>query len=189
MKTRLPMLLPLILGGIMAGLLLWWLPRDLSANWGSWAAFRGGASAPGASRPPQAPEEKAGTDTGSGMDFLLARQWADAADRILALLERRLGVEGAIDHEAILTFKTEQAKSEDFVLSAGASYPIWGKAYSGGSGGVDWELSSFKQLDFVAYTVPRAGRNTLLIFRGFQMHNEKSNINPPPETFHPKTYS
>jgi hypothetical protein len=120
MKTRLPMLLPLILGGILAGLLLWWLPRDWSAGWGSWAAFRGGAFAPGASRPPQEPGEKAGADTGSGMDFLLARQWADAADRILALLERRLGVEGARDHEAILTFKTEQAY-RDFLARAAAA--------------------------------------------------------------------
>lgn len=120
MKTRLPMLLPLILGGILAGMLLGWLPRDWSAGWSSWSAFRGGAFAPGASRPPQAPEEKGGTDTGSGMDFLLARQWADAADRILALLERRLGVEGARDHEAILTFKTEQAY-RDFLARAAAA--------------------------------------------------------------------
>jgi subtilisin family serine protease len=54
------------------------------------------------------------------MDFLLARQWADAADRILALLERRLGVEGARDHEAILTFKTEQAY-RDFLARAAAA--------------------------------------------------------------------
>ncbi len=114
------MLLPLILGGIMAGLLLWWLPRDWSAGWGSWAAYRGGASAPGASRPPQAPGETAGADTGSGMDFLLARQWADAADRILSLLKRRLEVEGAMDHEALLTFKTEQAY-RDFLARAAAS--------------------------------------------------------------------
>lgn len=119
-----PMLLPLVLGGIMAGLLLWWLPRDWAANWGSWAAFRSGASAPGASRPPQAPVEKAGADTGSGMDFLLARQWADAADRILALLERRLGVEGAIDHEAILTFKTEQAYRDFLARAAGAGLKV-----------------------------------------------------------------
>ncbi len=114
------MLLPLVLGGIAAGLLLWVLPRDWTSGWDFGQNQRGAALPPGPSKVSRegAPEEKK-TDTGP-VDFDLVGQWTDAANRIMELLQRRLDVKGARDHEALLTFKTEKAY-RDFLARAAAA--------------------------------------------------------------------
>ncbi len=110
-------MLPLILGGMLAGLLLLVLPRDWGRGWGFWADRRGGAP-PG--EPPK-PSQRGGEQAASGaFDFSLAQQWSDAASRILALLKERLEVKGARDHEALLSFKTEEAY-RDFLARAAAA--------------------------------------------------------------------
>jgi hypothetical protein len=114
------MLLPLILGGILAGLLLLLLPRDWSAGWDVWSGMRPAGAPTEPPKPSQAPDEGAESE----VDFALAKQWADAAERIRAMLERRLGVKGARDKEALLSFKTEQAYRDFLARAAGAGLRV-----------------------------------------------------------------
>lgn len=120
MNPRLSMLLPLLLGGILAGLLLLLLPRDWLAGWETWSARVPTAAPTEPPKPSQARDE--GSE--SEVDFALAKQWADAAERIRAMLERRLGVKGARDKEALLSFKTEQAYRDFLARAAGAGLRV-----------------------------------------------------------------
>ena len=114
------MLLPLILGGLLGGLLLVLLPSEWGQGWGVWAGRRGAAPPGEPPKPAQGGEEVAG----EAVNFGLAQQWSDAASRILALLEARLGVKGARDHEALLRFKTEQAYRDFLARAAGAGLRV-----------------------------------------------------------------
>ena len=119
MKSRLPLLLPLIIGGFLAGLLLLLLPRDWAAGWSVWN-HRHSLGPPNEPRfSPEAEPEEIKTDE-EGIDFARAQQWADAAEKIMAMLKRRLEAEGAIKNEALLTFKSEQAY-RDFLARAAAA--------------------------------------------------------------------
>lgn len=124
MKSRLSMLLPLILGGILAGLLLLVLPRDWAGAW-NWGAWRGPAQPPG--EPPKPSQER---ETGKAAapaafpDFNLARQWGDTADRIMELLKRKLEVEGAREKEALLAFKTDEAYRAFLARAAAAGLKV-----------------------------------------------------------------
>ena len=119
MKSRLPLLLPLIIGGFIAGLLLLLLPRDWAAGWSVWN-HRHTLGPPNEPRfSPDAEPEEIKTEE-EGIDFARAQQWADAAEKIMAMLKRRLEAEGAIKNEALLTFKTEQAY-RDFLARAAAA--------------------------------------------------------------------
>ena len=119
MKSRLPLLLPLIIGGFLAGLLLLLLPRDWAAGWSVWN-HRHTLGPPNEPRfSPDAEPEEIKTEE-EGIDFARAQQWADAAEKIMAMLKRRLEAEGAIKNEALLTFKTEQAY-RDFLARAAAA--------------------------------------------------------------------
>ncbi len=119
MKSRLPLLLPLIIGGFLAGLLLLLLPRDWAAGWSVWN-HRHTLGPPNEPRfSPDAEPEEIKTEK-EGIDFARAQQWADAAEKIMAMLKRRLEAEGAIKNEALLTFKSEQAY-RDFLARAAAA--------------------------------------------------------------------
>jgi hypothetical protein len=118
MKSRLPLLMPLILGGILAGLLLLVLPRDWTAGWNLWSNRF--TAPPGEPPKPSQTPPPAKAEADQGFDFNLARQWADAADRIMAMLKRRLEVDGARKNEALLSFKSEQAY-RDFLARAAAA--------------------------------------------------------------------
>ena len=118
MNPRLSMLLPLILGGILAGLLLLLLPRDWSAGWGLGNSLKGRLPPAGPPKSAPKPEEEPGPEP--AVDFSLAQKWTDAASRIRALLERRLGGKHAKDKEALLSFKTDEAY-RDFLARAAAS--------------------------------------------------------------------
>lgn len=114
------MLLPLVLGGILAGLLLLVLPQNWAVGWNLWDSRRGAAPP---SEPPKPSQARSSDDEAADsqpLDFTLAQQWADAADKILAMLEKRLGAEGALDHEAVLSFKNDQAY-RDFLARAAAA--------------------------------------------------------------------
>lgn len=120
MKSRLPLLMPLILGGILAGLLLLILPRDWTAGWDFGAGKRSAASGlkPSEKGTPVEPEEKA---EWSGADHPgTDPAWDEAAEKIRALLERRLGGKDAKPNEAILTFKSGEAY-QDFLKRAAAA--------------------------------------------------------------------
>ena len=119
MKSRLPLLLPLIIGGFLAGLLLLLLPRDWAAGWSVWN-HRHTLGPPNEPRfSPDAEPEEIKTEK-EGIDFARAQQWADAAEKIMAMLKRRLEAEGTIKNEALLTFKSEQAY-RDFLARAAAA--------------------------------------------------------------------
>ncbi len=121
MKSRLPMLLPLILGGMLAGLLLLILPRDWSGSWDWWSG-RGPAQPPG--EPPKPSQEREKVQEEPRLDFSLARQWADAAERIMALLKRKLEVEGAREKEALISFKNEEAYRAFLARAAAAGLKV-----------------------------------------------------------------
>ena len=112
------MLLPLILGGILAVLLLVLLPRDWTAGWTVGNNLKGGL--PPAGPPKSAPESEEEPGPEPAVDFALAQKWTDASSRIRALLERRLGGKHAKDQEALLSFKTEEAY-RDFLARAAAA--------------------------------------------------------------------
>ena len=116
MNPRLSMLLPLILGGFLAGLLLLLLPRDWGTGWQGWGAQKYAAPPAEPPKPSQVREEA----PEPAVDFAMARQWEDAAAKIRALLERRLGGKNAKDHEVLLSFKTDQAY-QDFLARAAAA--------------------------------------------------------------------
>jgi hypothetical protein len=105
MKSRLPMLLPLILGGILAGLLLLVLPRDWTAGWELGGSRRGAAPPP---EPPK-PQFHSKEDAPEADALDLDRMRDEAAERILALLGKKLNDKDARDHEALLNFKDEEA--------------------------------------------------------------------------------
>jgi hypothetical protein len=121
MKSRLPMLLPLILGGMLAGLLLLILPRDWSGSWDWWSG-RGPVQPPG--EPPKPSQEREKVQAEPRLDFSLARQWADAAERIMALLKRKLEVEGAREKEALISFKNEEAYGAFLARAAAAGLQV-----------------------------------------------------------------
>ncbi len=110
------MLLPLVLGGILAGLLLLLLPSQWGKGWDWWEAQKYAAPP---TEPPKPSQERDELPEPT-VDFGLAQQWADAAEKIRALLARRLGGKNAKDHEALLTFKTEK-DYQDFLARAQAA--------------------------------------------------------------------
>jgi hypothetical protein len=119
MNSRLPILLPLIIGGILAGLLLLLLPSDWAGNWKVWEQ-RHTLGPPNEPRQSPATETEADAPGEEFMDLERAQQWADAAEKIMAMLKRRLEAEGAMKNEALLTFKSEQAY-RDFLARAAAA--------------------------------------------------------------------
>lgn len=121
MKSRLPLLMPLILGGILAGLLLLILPRDWTAGWdfGSGKRGTGGTDLKPSEKgvPAVVEETQEPAVEGNGG---LSHEWDEAAEKIRALLERRLGGKDAKQNEAILTFKSDEAY-QDFLKRAAAA--------------------------------------------------------------------
>ena len=121
MNPRLSMLLPLILGGILAGLLLLILPRDWTAAWKLGSVTAG---LPPAGPPPPAPARATEAAAEPEMDFAKAQKWADAADRIRALLERRLGGKHAKENEALISFKDDEAYRKFLGRAASAGLKV-----------------------------------------------------------------
>ena len=122
MNPRLSMLLPLILGGILAALLLLLLPRDWTAGWDLGNVMKSGM--PPVGPPKSAPERVTNPEPDPAADFAGAQKWADAAARIRALLERRLGGKHARENEALLSFKTDEAYQKFLARAAAAGLKV-----------------------------------------------------------------
>ncbi|MES2706504.1 MAG: S8 family serine peptidase [Verrucomicrobiota bacterium] len=124
MKNRFPLLLPLLIGGFLALVLLLLLPRDWMGDWG-----RGGTQRrqilPGANpRPPQLAEEE--PDSAPEMMGIDPR-WTEASEKIMESLRRRLEGKDARDKEALLTFKSEEAYRKFLERAAAAGLKVVGK--------------------------------------------------------------
>lgn len=124
MKTRFPLLLPLAIGGFLALLVLFLLPRDWMGNWSLSGSQRRQILPPANSRPPQ----PAGEESPSAPELMsVDTRWAEASEKIMEALRRRLEGKDARDKEALLHFRTEEAYRKFLERAAAAGLKVLGK--------------------------------------------------------------